>query len=329
MPVVSDVFSESVKPGLSSYAGQPESAGDSLKKLFDDAVQFLQKNNVDVKTVPMNIYGTAGMRLLSEENQEAIYANITYYLKKNKYQFGTPDAKTISGKMEGLYGWLDVNYLSENFQNHQSTLGSIDMGGASTQIAFATDDQSKPDDEISVTINNQTYRVFSKSFLRLGQDQARDKMSSDPEASACYPTNYPFSSGVGKFDFATCKPIYENIIKDKQVAEQIISSPDHFVAYSGIYFTYNFFNMDQTPEQAILESRIGTVCSESWEQLQKDYPTVAAPYLSAYCANGVYQDQLLYSTYQLQGKQMTVVNQINQTGIDWTLGAAVYSLLQA
>ena len=43
IPMIKDVFSESTKPGLSEYADHPESAGNSLKKLLDDATQFLSK----------------------------------------------------------------------------------------------------------------------------------------------------------------------------------------------------------------------------------------------------------------------------------------------
>lgn len=328
MPVINDVFAETAKPGLSSFADHPESAGASLKKPLDDAGQFLQKQGVDLKTVPVNVFATAGMRLLPDDKQQAIYNNVTSYLKTN-YQYAAGEVKTIPGKMEGLYGWLDVNYLANHFQNHETTTGSIDMGGASTQIAFATHDHSKPDDEETFIINHQRYTVFSKSFLGLGQDQARDAMTKDTRASACYPLDYQFSSGVGKFDFSTCHGPYNDIIQQQSVAEQILPTKGQsFIAYSGVYYTYQFFNVDKTPDQSILDSHIQSVCNEPWSQLQKDYPTVDAKYLSAYCANGVYQDQLLYSTYQLQGQQLTVVSQINQKDIDWTLGAILYSLVK-
>ena len=111
----------------------------------------------------INLLATAGMRLLPEEKQQAIYSSIKSFLKNN-YQFPVGEIKTISGKMEALYGWLDINYLLGNFKNHQATIGSIDMGGASTEIAFATEDESRPEDEIKIDINDKHYIVFSKSF---------------------------------------------------------------------------------------------------------------------------------------------------------------------
>jgi apyrase len=329
LPVITDVFSENVKPGLSSYADHPENAGASLKKLLDDATDFMQKNGGDIKTTQLNILATAGMRLLPEDKQQAIYTNITNYLKNN-YQFSVGNVETISGKMEGLYGWLDVNYLLDTFHVPHFSVGSIDMGGASTEITFATDDHSHPDDEISVKINNQSYTVFSKSFLGLGQDQALNAMSANQTASYCYPQHYVYNqTSSGNFAMTSCGTIYANIIQDHHVIQQMISTQNQpFVAFSGIYYTYSFFNADQKADQATLESKIQAVCNKPWEQLQQEYPDVPEKYLSTYCANGVYEDQLLNNAYKLDSSRLIVTNKIKQKDIDWTLGAALYRLVK-
>jgi Golgi nucleoside diphosphatase len=329
LPDIKDIFSEKIKPGLSSFADRPNEAGPYFKKLLDDASQFLQKSGADLKTTKINILATAGMRFLPEDKQKAIYSTLSNYVKNN-YEFSMGNIKTISGQMEGFYGWLDVNYLLGRFQNDQSTVGSIDMGGASTQIAFATEDVSKPDDEIQIDVNHKHYMVFSKSFLGLGEDQIREKMMTDQAASNCFPTNYIFNkNGVGHFNVTSCDSIYTNIIQEQKVEQQMILTQDQsFIAYSGIYFTYNFLNTDKIPDQFSLESRIQNVCNKTWEELKKEYPNVPELYLSTDCANAVYDDQLIYNTYKIKGSQLTVTNQINQTEIDWTLGAVLYSLLE-
>lgn len=329
VPSIKDVFSVNIKPGLSEYADHPESSGNSLKKLFDDAAKFLLDQGADLSTVPINLFATAGMRLLPEDKQQAIYLDVSNFMRNN-YEFAIKDIKTISGKMEGLYGWLDVNYLLGNLQNHRATVGSIDMGGASTQIAFATKDTSKPDDEVSLNIDNQHYVVFSKSFLGLGQDQARDIMLVDQGSSHCFPKNYVVNNeNIGNFNMLSCGSIYNKILQTQKVSKQLVSTQgESFIAYSGIYFSYNFFNIDKTPDQTSLETQIQNVCTRTWEQLQNDYPKVPEKYLSTYCANGVYHNKLIYDTYKIQGSQLTVTNQINQKDIDWTLGAALYDLIQ-
>ena len=50
--------------------------------------------------------------------------------------------QVIDGRMEGVYGWIAVNYMlgrfDHNFVEHQRqpTVGALDMGGASTQITY-------------------------------------------------------------------------------------------------------------------------------------------------------------------------------------------------
>lgn len=332
LPKIQDIFAESVKPGLSSFVSNPDASGASLKPALDDAVKTLQTAGVDPHAVQVNVLATAGMRLLTEAQQAAIYLGVTKYIQAN-YTFPIGDIKTISGKMEGLYGWLDINYLAQVFQfnqKNQPTAGSIDMGGASTQIAFAMPENPSrlTTDEIALTINGQHYTVFSKSFLGLGQDQARNTMNSDAQAASCYPAGYAYAqNATGNFNFYNCQNIYSDVIAAQQVAQQVPSTKGQtFVAYSSVYYAYNFFQVDTTPQQSTVEAKIQQVCNTGWDQMKKDYPNQPEKYLSGYCANATYIDELLYNTYQLTGSQMTVLSKINGTEIDWPLGAVLYKL---
>lgn len=329
LPNISDVFSENTKPGLSSYADQPQQAGASLKKLLDDAASYLKNQHATLEDIPVNVLATAGMRLIPTEKQEAIFKNITATLKTD-YSFKMGDIKVIDGKMEGFYGWLDINYLLGHFKHHKPTVGNIDIGGASTEIAFATDDRTKKNDEIEIDINHQHYTVFSKTFLGLGQDQARLNMLSYPNASHCYPTNYPYEKqNTGRFKLPSCQTIYADIIEKNRVADQLPNmQKETFVAYGSIYYLYDFFELDQQAGSRTLIARINQTCQQTWEQLKKQHPEVADKYLSTYCANGTYIHQLLFDTYQLTSAQLTVMDKINQNDIDWTLGAALYQILK-
>jgi apyrase len=326
MPVITEIFSENTKPGLSAFVSTPENAGTSLKILFDDALIALQKNNIDPHSVPVSVLATAGMRLLPEHTQEVIYANVKSFLQTS-YPMPLRKIETISGKQEGVFGWLDINYLSGNFVTG-NTVGSIDMGGASTQIAFATLDTSRVADEITLKIGEKTYTIFSKSFLGLGEDQALAAINQSGAMNSCYPVQFPLDSGIGNFDYATCSGLYTNLIEDNHVSEQLVPiTHQNFIAYSGAYYNYNFFGVDLTPDQSSVEKSIQAVCTKSWEDLQRDYPVTPTKYLSTYCANMIYLDDLFYNTYQLQASQLQVATQINQHDIDWPLGALIYTLV--
>ena len=331
VPIIKDIFNKSTKPGLSSYAADPADAGPSLKPILDAAVTELQSRGVKVSQVPVSVFGTAGMRLLSPSEQDAIYASVRSFIRSHyTFIFDNNNVGTISGTMEGIYGWLDVNYLLNNFIHPPSTVGIIDMGGASTQIAFATTDTSKPANEIVVTINHTPYRIFSQSFLGLGINQARDTMTTFLDAPNCYPTGFEFDSQTGAFNFTPCSTIYTAIIQSFKVTQSILSTAGiHFVASDNIYTNYSFFDIVQTPTQSALQSQINAICYLPWTTLQADYPDISASDLSATCANGVYLDDLLYNTYQLQGSQLTVSTNLSGTDINWTMGMLLYSLVAA
>src|SRR5690349_10800731 len=46
-PLIRDLFSQSIKPGLSTYENNPQAAGASLKKILDAGLAEAQKNHID------------------------------------------------------------------------------------------------------------------------------------------------------------------------------------------------------------------------------------------------------------------------------------------
>lgn len=324
VPEIKDIFSESIKPGLSSYADHPKDAGTSLQKLLADAATELEKKHIDLHTVRVNVLATAGMRLVPEEQQKVIYASVTDFIQQHS-GFTPGEIKTISGKMEGLYGWLDVNYLEGNFQHKTPTDGAIDMGGASTQISFVTQDTSKADDEVTLKIDGVEYTVFTKSFLGLGQEQARGNMDKSPDANTCYPTGY----NNGHFDFNHCDALYDKLIQDQAVTKQIPARKgQHFVGFAGVFYSqHDFLGVADHPSRELVEAAISHFCTMTWDELKQAFPGQPDKYIAPACANSVYIDDLLYNTYGLQQGELTVTDKINDQAIDWTLGSVLYSLV--
>jgi len=328
VPQIKDIFSESTSPGLSSFAKNPAGAGASLKTLLDDALQQLQAKKIDPQTVKISVLATAGMRLLPENMQKAIHENVIQYLQKN-YSFSSVEVITISGKMEGIFGWLDLNYLLKNFDsNRDITQGSIDIGGSSTQIAFTTTDPIPVEDQVNLTIGNNTYKIFSKSFLGLGLSESIKYLNQQTLAASCYPAHYPLNSqDAESFNFPGCENLFAQLIHQHQVAKQIPTlNQKHFIAYSGAYHIDHFFKLGSSPNKLKFQGRVQEVCSMTWETLKAKYPQEPEKYLATDCPNGVYLSELLYHSYQLQGQQITIEKQINQVDISWTLGALLYEI---
>lgn len=310
-----------VQPGISSYVKNPQDAGPTLKPLFDKAQQVLQSIGVDESQAEVKLYGTAGMRLLPPELQQNIYQAISEYLSSH-YKFKNLSIKTIPGHMEAIYGWFAVNYLENNFLPGKNiTMGSLDLGGASTQTAFVSRYAPIMKDTYSFTLAGKTYRVFAQSFLGLGQDQARLNIAS----LSCYPTGYGVPNlGVGQFNYAGCRAAVDNYIAQYKMPYIVppVEPAMTYIAYSGYYYTANFFNV-KTPAE--LANTVQQICVKSWDELQQQFPKVPAKYLANYCFNGIYAHELLTAGYRFpeNTQQIEFDNQIASRDIDWSIGVAV------
>ncbi|KAG2171821.1 hypothetical protein INT43_008201 [Umbelopsis isabellina] len=187
-------------PGISSYAGKTQDIGEHLKMLLDFAEEVVPAQ--EHKQTPIFLMATAGMRLLPAADQQEILGATCNYIQKNsnfKLDNCAQQIKIISGEMEGLYGWTAVNYLMGGFdasieaalsdqpknaagiREQHHTFGFLDMGGASTQIAFEPEHHQKEehmDDLEKITLHTLDgrrveYDVFVTTFLGYGSNEAR------------------------------------------------------------------------------------------------------------------------------------------------------------
>ncbi|XP_076844507.1 ectonucleoside triphosphate diphosphohydrolase 3 isoform X2 [Brachyhypopomus gauderio] len=170
------------------------------------AVPLSQHNST-----PVFLGATAGMRLLKQKNEEAannILVTLQNYLLSLPFDF--QNASIISGQEEGLYGWITVNYLLGNFLEKNiwnawvhahggRTVGSLDLGGASTQIAFVAPDDTRGKDLVKVSLYGYEYNIYTHSFLCYGKNEAEKKVLAELAKSSsqwsdinhpCYPAGY-------------------------------------------------------------------------------------------------------------------------------------------
>ncbi|KAJ2849226.1 Golgi apyrase [Coemansia brasiliensis] len=173
------------EPGISSFSNRPSFVGkEHLKQLLDFAHQQIpQDQHIHTQVL---LLATAGMRLLSRTQQEQILAHACSYARSN-YNFAlregcTGSFQVVSGEREGLFGWTAANYLLNPQFRTNDTLGFLDMGGASAQIAFVpnthTPDKNVAKDLATVTLRSiggadRTFGVFVATFLGHGTNEAR------------------------------------------------------------------------------------------------------------------------------------------------------------
>ncbi|TKY85133.1 hypothetical protein EX895_006213 [Sporisorium graminicola] len=198
-------WSLKVEPGLSSYGDHPADVGNYLKSLLDHAEKIVPQSAW--AETPIYVMATAGMRLLPEPQREAVLAETCRYIREHttfSLNGGGCDAhvQVISGEEEGLLGWISVNYLMDGFhirgkkasldgetdiQEGKSTFGFLDMGGASTQIAFEPSRKALQGEGAAAEADLTTvplrmldgtevsHKVFVTTFLGYGTNQARQR----------------------------------------------------------------------------------------------------------------------------------------------------------
>ncbi|CAH9096718.1 unnamed protein product [Cuscuta epithymum] len=212
------LHSMKVNPGLSAYAEEPEMAESAINEL----VAFGKK------AVPREFWGrtrirlmaTAGMRLLDSEVQDRILGVCRKVLKGSGFMFQDEWASVISGSDEGVYAWVIANYaLGTLGGDPQQTTGIIELGGASAQVTFVSDEPLPQEYSSKVKFGNHTYSLYSHSLLHFGQNVAFDLLRESLVARG---------KDLGIDSFQSVKPIDPCIPRGyKHETEPWSLSPNH------------------------------------------------------------------------------------------------------
>ncbi|XP_039593412.1 ectonucleoside triphosphate diphosphohydrolase 3 [Polypterus senegalus] len=180
-------------------------------------------------TTPIYLGATAGMRLLRSQNETAadvILLTVQRYLQSLPFDY--KGASVITGQEEGIYGWITANYLMGNFLEKNlwnawvrphgaETSGALDLGGASTQIAFTPEWEDRGDSTLSVMLYGYEYHVYTHSFACYGRDEAERRLlatlvqktsSSAFTENPCFPQNYVTTLSAKSIFGSQCTATY-------------------------------------------------------------------------------------------------------------------------
>lgn len=102
-----------LKPGISSYAEDPDQAGASLDPLLT-AINGVVPASKMAQT-PCQLRATAGLRMLPDSQSQAILDSVRKRIDRTGYDVGDDAVSILDGNYEGAYAWLTVNYLLEKY----------------------------------------------------------------------------------------------------------------------------------------------------------------------------------------------------------------------
>ncbi|GAA0184421.1 nucleotide phosphatase [Lithospermum erythrorhizon] len=169
----SELESLKVNPGLSAFAREPEKAGKALRELVEFGKGKVPREYWGETEV--RLMATAGMRLLAKVEQENILDVCRGVLRSSGFKFQDDWVSVISGSDEGVYAWVVSNYaLGTLGGDPQQTTGIIELGGASMQVTFLSNEDMPAQYSRKISYGNFTYNLYSHSLLQYGQNVAFD-----------------------------------------------------------------------------------------------------------------------------------------------------------
>ncbi|KAL7106221.1 hypothetical protein ACP275_07G098500 [Erythranthe tilingii] len=219
------------KPGLSGYAKDPEAAAHSLSDLLKKAEAAVPKELR--QNTPVRVGATAGLRQLEGDASDRILQAVRDYLKnKSSFKSKSDWVTVLDGNQEGAYQWVTINYLLGNMgKEYSSTVGVVDLGGGSVQMAYAiseSDAANAPkisDGEESYVqemfLKGRKYHLYVHSYLRYGLLAGRAEILKIDEESGnpCLLTGYNGSYKYGQTMYkASALPSGASYIKCRETA---------------------------------------------------------------------------------------------------------------
>jgi len=135
----------------------------------------------------------------------------------------------MDGLDEGVYAWVTVNYLLGRLgKDSAETVGIMDLGGGSTQIAFAVDTTTLSAEERSVvtpklhrmSFSGRSYTLYAHSYLGFGLNSARESIEKMAQEHPCLPAGFETTPKGGQktsgmaATAADCTAVVSKLIDD-------------------------------------------------------------------------------------------------------------------
>uniref|UniRef100_A0AAY4E8C8 nucleoside diphosphate phosphatase n=1 Tax=Denticeps clupeoides TaxID=299321 RepID=A0AAY4E8C8_9TELE len=326
---------KAIKPGLSAYADDK-----GLMELLEVAKENIPEE--DRKMTPLVLKATAGLRLLPGEKADHLLNKVREVFDRSPFLSREDSVSIMDGTDEGVSAWITVNFLIGGLHAADTpTVGMLDLGGGSTQITFAPQDektiQTSPIDYItSFKMFNLTYTLYSHSpclppdytgqwehaevtYTIKGQKPGTAQMNCLDAREVIRKLMWTLFSGSGE-------PIYESCLKkvEKMLFKKVKKAEDtgnmEFYAFSYYY--------DKAVDLGIIDEKNGgsirvsdyidgakRVCSSL------DTGSVGSPFT---CLDLTYISVLLQELGFPTNKVFKLARKINGVETSWALGATFH-----
>lgn len=189
IPRSDEKTTERISPGISDFVDDFPGLKAYFSSLIDQCKTTLRDHQDHWYTYPFYLRATGGMRLVPFEKREKMMKYIRSLFSDKEFcpfYFQYDFARVMSGEEEAVFAWMGANYLFNtlfpsiqrplgNHSQHE-TYGTVDLGGASTQISFFSPNQDISEGLFKLQVGSQRHwNLYAKSFLKYGHNSARER----------------------------------------------------------------------------------------------------------------------------------------------------------
>jgi hypothetical protein len=343
-----EVSKYKITPGISSF--EPEEAANSLSPLIAHA----QKHVPNYCQTQTNIFlfATAGMRIVFQKQPstaQAIFSAIRQFLATTPFIVGeeVKNVGIIPGNEEAVFDWLSVNFAIDINTKIVDTVGVIDLGGASTQIAFPVTPQNALEPGVRQVQLQSTHFIYAVSRLHMGVYEAYDNTLKLVRVGESFPCTIPgdfdqcsalvrqfiqkhAAEDMSQLDTTAVAPTIRNFQEGKMMT---FYGLDNFAKLSSIVFVLKRHERSrELPPKIFLKPNLNEwvdvgrrICAMGWHELRGTVPRKAAKdkLLGKSCFGLIYSKMLLEDVYLLKSQQLIFAHSIGDIDGSWAMGAAV------
>ncbi|XP_055083108.1 ectonucleoside triphosphate diphosphohydrolase 6 isoform X2 [Periophthalmus magnuspinnatus] len=335
VPELLEEFFKAFSPGLSAFAEDPPQCRVGLLQLLDFA-----QTKVPVQvhgSTPVFLKATAGLRLLQGDQANRLLNQVRAEFLASPFLSSDQSVSILDGSDEGISAWLTVNFLLGAVGGTTASVGTLDLGGGSTQVTFSpsskfVESMSSSSDFQNLSLFTSSYSLYTHSYLGLGLMEARAAVLGPPSAPGggvlLSPCMSPGEVGTWQHDhvlysvrgqrtgsvFEACSRRVRSILKDTVRA---VEPQQQFYAFSYYY--------DRAVDiGAIDEGRGGEVRVRDYSSAAQRVcagETLSPDLSPLLCLDLVYISVLLQELGFSPDSQLKLARRIRGVETSWALGA--------
>jgi len=306
---------------------------------------------------PLFVKATAGLRILDASQVESLLDAVREQLRNSdKCPFQFVSAEVISGEQEAGLAYISSNYALGSLRSGLKKIGSLEMGGASMQVAF------KPagdihDHEFHFYLDQHREAIYGKSYVRFGVNAAIDRMFAfltdrSPTqlevASPCHIKGFKEMKHVsarnltlvGTGNFSECRMVVRKLLGlDVEClmppcaifGTYMPKASAQFYAFAGFFYAVNGLGLVAWKESKVVTPAEIAQATRSFclKDLKEEVRASGRPteYVQTYCFLGTYVSEILSAFgFALEDTSITYSNKVAGNSLGWPIGAMLYEM---